>query len=165
MKEEEPSAPSVLDQLTAKFASVVAKDRQHMGVPENNEQSAHSNAYKALCSFSSKSGLVIADEEKQATKDYHYDENKRMQEMNGEKVLRDLCRKNLIKDGNLPQNTVDPLFADAQKMVPSKELVQAFLKMQKECIKFRLSEDDDFIAAAAPGSNLNQGQFENLKKL
>lgn len=157
MKDETASAPSPFDQVFSKFRNVIAKDKTLMAVADFNEQNSHSNAYKALCSFSSKSGNVIADEQRQAIKDYHVDQTKRLQAMDAAKELRELCRKNIIKDGGLPQNTVDGLFADQTKMQPPRELVQAFLNMQRECVKMRLSEDDDFAEAIKPGATLNVG--------
>lgn len=97
--------------------------------------------------------------------DYYADKSKKLEALDPAEVLREIMRKNLIVDGNFPQGDIDPMFADKAKFVMPKALVEGFLKMQKNCIKFRLSQDKDFQAAMAPNSQQNEGQFENLKKL
>jgi hypothetical protein len=45
------------------------------------------------------------------------------------------------------------------------EFVKAYLNMQLKCIKFRLSEDEDYQKATEPGAPNNPNQFANLRKL
>lgn len=162
MKEE--AQETVESKIFAKFGHLIKADQEKMAKPENNEQNPLSHAYISTCSFSKK-GVVTVEEEKKMVQGYHADKTKMIAALDAKHELRELARKNLISDGNLAQGNIDPLFADAEKMIPPNELVLAFLKMQKAAIKFRLSEDEDFIAASASGSTLNPGQFENLKKL
>lgn len=143
----EPSEPlpeTVTQQLKRRFKDMMLKDIQFINAKkENNDQNPLSNAYISTCSFA-KSQKLAAEEQKQNLQNYHIDEEKRLREINATQELRELCRKNLIQDGRLPQGQIDPLFANPEKMNPPPELVRAFIAMQKSAIRFRLSEDDDF---------------------
>jgi hypothetical protein len=47
---------------------------------------------------------VVANvEQTHNVKNYHVDEQKKLESANGQAEIRELCRKNLIVDGKLPQ--------------------------------------------------------------
>lgn len=144
-----------------KYGGILAADQARMREDEP-EQNAHSRAYASTCSFSKQKTLTL-EEEKQTVQGYHADKDKRLAELQGATVLKELARKNLITGGGFPQAKVDGLFAEGVTMSP--DLVGAFLEMQRAAIKFRLSEDSDFEAAVQPGAPNSAEQFQYLKKL
>ena len=70
------------------------------------------------------------------------DRSKKLAEINAEASVRDQVRRNLIVSGGFPQAKVEEKLGQIGDLPP--ELVKAWVKMQRACLKFRLSEDEDY---------------------
>jgi hypothetical protein len=141
------SAPQVDPVIAArrevmlKFKAIIEADKVRMEDMEE-EQKPLSRAYLSISSFT-KGKTLSKDEEKITKADgYHADKNKKLSTMQGESEVRNIIRKNLITGGGFPQAKVEEVLS----RVPTipKELVQAYLDLQKSAIKYRLSEDEDY---------------------
>jgi hypothetical protein len=126
--------------MQEKFGGIIQADKAKLAA-NPPDQNPHSRAYNATCSFT-KNKTLTKEEERRSVQGYHADKSKKLQQLKPMDELKELARKNLITGGGFPQAKVDDLFSAGVTMKP--ELVQAFLDMQKACVKFRLSEDADF---------------------
>lgn len=104
----------------------------------------------------------MSKEEEKISKNegYHADRAKKLESMGVQNEVRNVIRKNLITGGGFPQARVEELIAKVPEI--PKELVEAYLDLQKKAIKYRLEEDDDYQHAKTTGQ---KDQFENLMKL
>lgn len=74
--------------------------------------------------------------------DYMKDRSKKLSEMSAAPIVRDKIRRNLIINGGFPQSKVEEKLG-AIGEIP-KEITEAYMKMQKAAVRFRLAQDDDF---------------------
>ena len=100
-----------------------------------------SRAYLSTSSFA-KSSILSKEEEKISTQDYHTDKKKKLDALKAEPKVRDAIRRNLITGGGFPQAKVESVMQNIPTL--PDELVEAYLKMQKSTIKYRLVDDEDF---------------------
>lgn len=119
----------------------------------------HSRAYMATCSFTKTKQLPIS-EEKLVQAEYKAGREKALKELNAEQIVRDKIRKNLITGAGYPQAKVEEQLAKVEE-VP-QELVEAYVKMQRNLIKFRLANDDDYKRSKHPDAPNDSKQFEHL---
>jgi hypothetical protein len=128
-------------EMMLKFKAIIDADKVRMQSMDE-DQKPLSRAYLSVSSFTK--GKTLSKEEEKITKadGYHADKNKKLSTMQCESEVRNIIRKNLITGGGFPQAKVEETLAK----VPSipKELVQAYLDLQKSAIKYRLSEDEDY---------------------
>lgn len=98
--------------------------------------------------------------------DYMKDRSKKLAEIEALPLVKDKIRRNLIINGGFPQAKVEEKLGTIGEI--PKELAEAYLKMQKACVRFRLAQDDDFEKmqkdkhADAPQ---NPQMYNNLKDL
>jgi len=125
-------------QLKRKYEAIVKADKEKMS---DVSQGPLSRAYISTSSFG-KSNVLSKEEEKISTQDYHTDKQKKLDSLKAEPMVRDAIRRNLITGGNFPQAKVEEIL----QTVPTlpDELVEAYIKMQKSSIKYRLVDDEDF---------------------
>ena len=143
--------------LLAKYKDVLHKDKQKM--KDMDEQMPHSRAYSSTCSFS-KSAKLPVSEEKLLKKEYVASRDKILQELDAEQIVRDKIRKNLILGAGYPQAQVEEQLQQVESM--PEELIDAYIKMQKSLIKFRLANDSDFNRSRHPDAPNDSNQFEHL---
>lgn len=143
--------------LLAKYKDVLHKDKQK--IKNADEQMPHSRAYTATCSFSKAKKLPIS-EEKLLEKEYKASREKALQGLNVEHIVRDKIRKNLITGAGYPQAKVEEQLAKVEEI--PEELVEAYVKMQRNLIKFRLANDPDFKRSRHPDAPNDSKQFEHL---
>tara|TARA_B110000285_G_C15107159_1_gene608716 strand:+ start:1699 stop:2142 length:444 start_codon:yes stop_codon:yes gene_type:complete len=146
-------------QLKRKYEAIVKADKEKMS---DVSQGPLSRAYISTSSFS-KSNVLSKEEEKISTQDYHTDKQKKLDSLKAEPMVRDAIRRNLITGGNFPQAKVEEIL----QTVPTlpDELVEAYIKMQKSSIKYRLVDDEDFQAAQKSSDPITKDQFKNLQNL
>jgi len=96
-KEEPRVDPKVAlrNAVMLRFKERMAADKAFMEIAENNEQSAFSNAYGSICSFT-KSKTLTKDEEKRSEKGYMADKTKVLAKLDAGAELREIVRKSLI---------------------------------------------------------------------
>ena len=143
--------------LLAKYKDVLHKDKQIM--KNADEQNPHSRAYNSTCAFGKSTKLPIA-EEKLLKKEYKASREKILQDLNVEQIVRNKIRKNLITGAGYPQSKVEEQLSKVDK-VP-EELIDAYIKMQKNLVKFRLANDPDFKRSKHPDAPNDSKQFEHL---
>ena len=114
-----------------------------------DEQNPPSRAYSSTCSLTTQKTLA-KDEADISRKAFMLESQKRLQALSAEMELRNAIKRNLCTAGSLPQMKVEETMGKEDKL--PNELVQAYFDMQKKCIKFRLSEDNDYKLATAPGA-------------
>lgn len=91
------------------------------------------------------------------------EKEKRLAALVPHEELASAIKRNLCTGGGLPQMKVEEKMGESGQLPDN--FVKAFLKMQMKCIKFRLSEDDDYHKAIEPNAPNSKEQFENLRKL
>lgn len=128
-------------ELMLKFKGIIDADKLRMKNMDE-DQKPLSRAYLSISSFTK--GKTLSKEEEKITKSdgYHADKNKKLSTMQGESEVRNIIRKNLITGGGFPQAKVEEVLAKVPEI--PKELVKAYLDLQKSAIKYRLSEDEDY---------------------
>ena len=140
-KKEQESAPAqTASNPLERFKLIMAKDKEYME-KASYDQGAPSRAYSSTCSFTKDKTLPMS-EAVLKTNDYMKDRSKKLAEINAEHTVRDKVRRNMIINGGFPQAKVEEKLGSIKEM--PKELVAAYIKMQKAAIKFRLSQDDDY---------------------
>lgn len=126
----------------------------------DDDQRPLSRAYNSISSFQTNKALSKEEEKISKQEGFHADRAKKLQSMEAESEVRNVVRKNLITGGGFPQARVEELIAKVPQI--PKELVEAYLDLQKKAIKYRLEEDEDYQHAKTSDQ---KDQFENLMKL
>ena len=143
----------------AGFKAIIQADKARM--QEMDHQNPQSRAYMSTCSFSKDKRAPIA-EEKLLAKEWQGDGKKALAEIDAEKVVRDQIRRNLITGGGFAQAKVEETLSKVDEI--PQELVEAYVKMQRNLIKYRIANDDDWAKSQSANSPNDANQFEHLKK-
>ena len=146
-------------EMMLKFKAIIDADKAKMAEMDD-DQKPLSRAYNSISSFQKDKAMSKEEEKISKNEGYHADRTKKLEGMGAQNEVRNVIRKNLITGGGFPQARVEELIAKVPEI--PKELVEAYLNLQKKAIKYRLEEDDDYQHAKTTSQ---KDQFENLMKL
>lgn len=143
MEDAAEETPEVVrKRILAKYADAIARDKRS----ELVEQNPPSRAYSSTCSMTTNKELS-KEEADISYKDYMVAKEKRLAALVPHEELAAAVKRNLCTGGGQKQMQVEEHMINSGQL--PDDFVKAFLKMQLKCIKFRLSEDDDYQRATA----------------